>query len=162
MTSRTLNPWIALVVAVGGCLVLGSASGLLSNSGPSPWYDALVKSPLTPPAWVFGVVWPTLYALMGVSAWLIWRLPATPARGHALRLFIVQLTVNLAWSPVFFGTHMIGLSVIVIALLLALVALTLWRFWALSRMAAVLLLPYLAWTCYALYLDAYIWINNPA
>ena len=159
-TSRSLNPWLALSVTIGGCAILGALSGLLSNSGPGPWYDTLVKSPLTPPSWVFGIVWPILYVLMGVSAWLIWQLPRDPARSHALRLFVAQFLVNLAWSPVFFGAHLITLSVVLIAMLLTLVALTLWRFCALNRLAAALLLPYLGWITFALYLNAFIWVKN--
>jgi len=153
---------MVLALAVAGCVILGGLSGLLSGSGTSSWYDSLETSSLTPAPWVFGVIWPVLYALMGLSAWIIWRLPDDPARTHGLALFVVQFVVNLAWSPVFFGAQLVGLALMLAGLLFVLVALTIWRFYGLSRFAAVLLLPYLIWSGFAFYLTFFIWMNNPS
>jgi len=159
---RKINPWVALALFIVGCMALGSASGLLSNSGPGPWYDALEKSSLTPPSWVFGVVWPTLYLLMAVAVWMIWRLPDSTARTNALWLFAAQFLINLSWSPMFFGAQLILPSLIVIVVLFVVLALTIRRFHALETTAAVLLLPYLAWTGFAGYLELVIYLKNSA
>lgn len=157
---KAINPWVALALFIIGCMALGSTSGLLSNSGPSPWYDALQKSSLTPPSWVFGVVWPTLYLLMGIAVWMIWRLPESTARSNALWLFAAQFVINLSWSPLFFGAKLILPSLVVIAVLFIVLVLTIRRFYALHTAAAALLVPYLAWVGFASYLELVIYLKN--
>ncbi|MEX1147172.1 MAG: TspO/MBR family protein [Sphingomonadales bacterium] len=156
------NPpsWFVLVIALLICVGGGALSGLLSSSGPSPWYDSLMKSALTPPSWTFGVVWPVLYVMMAVAVWMVWMAPAGPDRHRALILFAVQLGVNFIWSPIFFGANLIGLSVLVIFLLVVLVILTIFSFARVRRTAALLLVPYLAWGIFAFYLSLIIWIRN--
>lgn len=159
-SGRTVPAWLGLLIALVICVGGGAISGLLSASGPSPWYDALEKSALTPPSWVFGVVWPVLYVLMAVAIWMVWRAPDQPARSRALILFAVQLLVNFIWSPVFFGAGLLGLSVLIIVALIVLVIMTISAFAKVNKTAAILLLPYLAWICFAAYLSLLIWIKN--
>ena len=114
-----------------------------------------------PPGWLFGPVWTTLYAMIGVSAWLVWRDHGTAAIRWALVLWVVQLVLNAAWSPVFFGAHRLGLAVaIIVAMWLAIVA-TIVAFWPLHRVAALSLVPYLAWVSFATALNVVIWRLNP-
>lgn len=129
---------------------------------PGAWYDTLEKPTWTPPGWAFPVVWTTLYALMGTAAWRVWRVGRdTPGRRTALGLFLVQLALNAAWTPVFFGAHQIlgGLAVIV-ALWLAIAA-TGVSFGRVDRLAGVLFVPYLAWVTLATALNLTIWRLNP-
>jgi tryptophan-rich sensory protein len=127
---------------------------------PGEWYAGLEKPVFNPPGWVFGPVWSVLYALMGISAWLVWRRVGFRGSGWALPLFLVQLALNAAWTPAFFGLHAPGLGLlIIIALWLAILA-TLLAFWKHSRAAALLLVPYLAWVSFATVLNASLWYLN--
>ncbi len=153
MTTRGRSV-LALAAFVLGCLAAGGLGAVLSGEmGGGEWYAALERPPLTPPSWVFGPVWTTLYVLMGVAAWLVWR--HYPCRGTlpALTLFFVQLALNVAWSPLFFGLHNPTAALVDLAALwVALVATTV-LFFRVSIAAGVLLLPYLVWTTFAAYLN---------
>ncbi len=158
--SRILARPVGLFILIIFCMAVGVLSSLISGSGPSPWYDALLKSPLNPPSWTFGVVWPCLYAFMGLSVWLIMRTPETPDRRLALILFWLQLAINFTWSWVFFDQHWLGWSVAHIGILWIVLALTIWRFSRIRPLAAWLLLPYLAWITFAGHLSYAIWDLN--
>jgi translocator protein len=115
----------------------------------------------TPPNWIFPVVWNALYALMGVSLWLLWdRSPESNGRQNALAFFWIQLLLNAAWSPMFFGAHQLLLALIIILLMIVAVGATIAASWQVSRVAALLLVPYLAWISYATWLNAGVWFLN--
>lgn len=143
--------WLALVAWVGLCVGVGILIGLLFK--PGPWYAALEKPSFNPPAWLFAPVWTILYIAMGVAAWRIWRLPATADRTQALRQFCIQLALNAAWSPTFFGAHSLAGGLAVITLMLFAIAITIQRFHPLDKVAAWLLAPYLAWVSFATLLN---------
>lgn len=167
------KPWWVQALVLVGFLVLtlgvGQLGGIATSIGQRDgWYDALAKPPLNPPAWVFGPVWTTLYVLMAVAAWRIWRQGCVaprigagpPTRNRALALWGVQLALNLGWSVVFFGLQspVAGLGVLLI-LLLVFSAAT-WDFWVRDRAAGLLMLPTLLWTAFAGYLNAGIIVVN--
>lgn len=145
--------WLALAGFVVGCEAAGLV-GLPFNTGSDGgWYDSLTKPSFNPPSWVFGPVWTTLYALMAVAAWRVWR-SADRRRRAALTLFAVQLVLNAAWSPLFFGAHRAGWALVdLCALWLALVA-TIASFARIDRLATALLVPYLGWVTFAGVLNA--------
>jgi len=152
--------WALLFVPA--IMLLGVLSGQLSGSGPdNPWFVALVKPALFPPPSLFGIVWSLLYGMMGFALAMIVAARGASLRGVAVMLFIVQLCINLAWSPVFFGAHQITTA---LALLIALdlaVLITFVLFWKVRILAGVLLLPYLAWIAFATYLTWEIRDANP-
>jgi benzodiazapine receptor len=144
-------------------VLLGSASGLLSGSGyGNAWFAALMKPFFMPPGWVFGVVWPILYLLLGISLAIVLAEPPSPRRKVALVLFFVQLALNFAWSPIFFAAHDIRLAKVVIFIMAALAAAAAGQFMRIRRAAGVLLIPYLAWLVFAATLNATIEQLNPA
>jgi tryptophan-rich sensory protein len=145
--------FIALVFAVAW---IASAVTLPAIPG---WYAELSKPSFTPPNQVFGPVWSILYLMMAVAGWLVWR-SRGPARNRALALFGVQLALNLAWSVLFFGLKLIGPALIEIFVLLAAISGTAVAAYRISRAAALLLVPYLAWVGYAAALNAAIWRLN--
>lgn len=150
---------LVLVFMIMGLLVVGAGIGIITNAGKEDWYDDLIKSPLTPPGWVFGVVWPALYVMIATSAWILWR---TPNRPPALvRLFWAQLLLNWGWSFVFFTFHQTALAFFWILGLAALVLYLIIRLWPLRSWAAGLLVPYVVWLGFAGYLSGYIWMFNP-
>ncbi len=145
---RGLAGW--LVLTIGG----GAVVGYLSNSGVSPWYAALDKPAWTPPPWVFGPVWTTLYALLGVAAWLVWSRTGQRLDAPAIRLFLVQLALNFAWSFLFFSLQQPGLALVEILVLWVSIAVTILVFSRTSTVASALLIPYLLWVSYAAALNA--------
>ena len=151
----------AWIVTVPLILLLGMASGWLSNSGyRNVWFDRLSMPPFMPPGWAFPVAWTILYVLMGVA---VGRVIAGngPARRAALTLFGLQLLLNLAWSPVFFGLHQARAGLIIIGAMIPLIAITTILFWRICRAAGALMVPYVAWLCFAALLNAAIVQLNP-
>lgn len=157
--SAPRSPRLALVGFVGLCLLVGATAGVVTAPAVAGWYPSLRHPPGTPPDWVFGPVWTTLYVAMGTAAWLVWR-QVGPTR--PLRLWGWQLAANAAWSPAFFGLHNPPLGMAILLVLIVLVAMTSWRFWRIRSVAGYLMAPYLAWCCYAAYLNAGIWWLNGA
>jgi len=146
--------WIILAEAVG------ALSGLISAAGMAMYAELVQKPPFSPPGWVFGLVWPILYALMGIGAARVWLSPATLARSRGLNLFIAQLIVNFFWSPIFFNTQAYGLALVWLLLLWALVLLMMLQFRKTDKAAAWLQLPYLLWLTFAAYLNWGVWQLN--
>jgi tryptophan-rich sensory protein len=153
----TRRSWAALA----GWVALSFAPAAIDAPFPAPaWYRQLRKPSWSPPAWVFGPVWTLLYTLMGIAAWLVAGGGRPGGRGMALGAFGAQLTLNAAWTPIFFGLRRPGLALAEIAATLAAVAVTVALFLRQRTLAGVLLLPYLAWTAFATLLNAEIWRRN--
>ena len=153
---------MALVGFVGLALLVGAADGALTAAAAGSWYLSLTPPPGTPPMALFRPAWTLLYLLIGTAAWLVWRQapPAGAPKRAALRLWGWQLLLNSAWTPAFFGLHSPGLALLAVLPLLGLVALTVRAFARIHRQAALLLLPYALWMCYAGYLNAgFFWLN---
>jgi benzodiazapine receptor len=157
------RPWgrIALVT-VPVMVLLGSASGWLSNSGfGNQWFDALAKPSFMPPGWLFGVAWTILYILLGLALAIALAEPPSPRRKLGLTLFFIQLGLNFAWSPIFFGLHQVALAKIIIYLIAVLAAAAAGQFLRLRRPAGLLMIPYLMWLIFAATLNATIENLNP-
>jgi translocator protein len=137
-----------------------AAIGAISTRNAPELYAGLVKPVWAPPSWLFGPVWTVLYLLMGVAAWLVWRRAGWAGAAGALTLFVTQLLCNAAWSWIFFTWRRGALALAVIVLLLVLIVATLLAFARVDRLAAVLLLPYLAWVTFATALTHSLWRAN--
>lgn len=148
---------IGLVAVTFGAAALGST---VTSSSLDGWYPTLTKPAWNPPNWIFGPVWTTLYLLMAIAAWLVYRRGGwRPARG-ALGLYGLQLALNVAWSAIFFGLRAPGLAFAEILLLWLAITATGFAFGMHSRVAALLLVPYLAWTSFAALLNFTLWRLN--
>ena len=158
------NPgeWARLAGCVVFCNAVGSLGALSTSEAVRTWYPTLREPALSPPPWVFGPVWTLLYTLMGVALWLLWRRRggARSLQRTALAWFAFQLTLNAAWSPVFFGAQNLGLALVVIVAMLAAIALTMWAARPVHPAVPWLLAPYLAWVAFATYLNAGYWALN--
>ena len=154
--------WKIAIVAVIVIEVLGGLSGYISNSGyGNAWFEKLQKPSFMPPGWLFGVVWPILYALIGVAFALIVSEAPSRRRDLGLTLFLVQLGLNFVWSPIFFAGHDITLANIVIFVMAAIAAVTARLVLKVRKAAGLLMIPYLAWLVFAATLNSTIGSLNP-
>lgn len=160
MGTLDTKTWLMLIVFLFLCLGAGSLAGFLTARGVREWYPHLRKPPGTPPNWVFGPVWTTLYVLMAIAAWLVWRDYGWRGGRPALFLFFAQLGLNMAWSGIFFGARLPGVAFAEIFLLWLAILFNILVFHWLTPLAALLLLPYLLWVTYAGYLNFGIWRLN--
>ncbi len=156
-----LNNFFKLVIAI----VVAELAGIIGSVFTAPsiptWYAELAKSALNPPAWIFGPAWTTLYFLMGVAAFLVWRRGLERKEVKtALTIFGGQLILNTIWSIIFFGLHNPFWALIEIIVLWLAILATILAFYKISRTAAYLLLPYILWVSFATYLNYSIWMLN--
>lgn len=151
---------IGLAAFILAAFSAGAIGSIFTASAIPTWYAALRKPPWTPPGWVFGPVWTTLYLMMGVAAWLVWRRGGCAANRTPLILFALQLAANALWSILFFGLHAPGAAFLEILILWSLILATALTFRRVSSLAAWLLLPYLAWVTYAATLNVGVWRLN--
>ncbi len=150
-----------LVSAIVICQLAGIIGSLFTVSSVSTWYQTLVRPALNPPSWVFGPVWITLYLLMGISLFLIWKKGWKKKNVRiAMSVFGVQLTLNALWSILFFGMQNPGLALINIALLWIGILASIILFYKISKPASYLLIPYILWVSFASYLNYAIWTLN--
>ena len=149
--------WKKLLLYTAIPLAVGGLSALLSGNMSAAYMD-YVRPPLSPPGWVFAVVWPILYALMGYASYLVVEAPGDKKK--PLTLYAVQLAVNFLWSIVFFRFGSVGGALILLTLLWGLVLLTIRSFADVSEKASDLLIPYILWLSFALYLNLGIFMLN--
>lgn len=147
-----------LLIFIVGTELVGALSGILAGNSFS-FYEELIKPPLSPPGWLFPVMWAILYALMGISAFMIYT-SDSKERCKALIIYGIQLFLNFMWSIVFFRFKMIGLSVAVILTLLALILVMMIKFYRIRSVSAYLNIPYLMWIIFASYLNIGILLLN--
>ncbi len=141
------------LVMVPAVLLLGFLGGQLGGDANSAWFQSLDKPAIFPPPVWFGIVWSILYVMLGFALALVCAAWGARGRTAAIALFLVQLAVNLAWTPVFFGQYQITAALILIAVLDVLVIITIALVWRVRKLAAVLMLPYLAWILFATVLN---------
>ena len=146
--------WILLAETAGGL------SGLLSRNGMKAYNATVLQPPLSPPMWVFPVVWTILFVLMGIGAARVSLAPQSAQRSRGLNLFIAQLVVNFFWSLIFFNAQNFALAFFWLLLLLALVLLMMLAFRQVDPLTAKLQVPYLLWLAFAAYLTAGVWYLN--
>lgn len=152
--------WAVLLGSIVICELAGIVPAILTAEDVATWYPTLVKPAFAPPSWLFGPVWTTLYLLMGVALYLVWRSDRGRLRRVALAAFGVQLVLNAAWSLVFFGSREIFGGLVVIIALLVSILVTIAAFARIDRRAAILLVPYLLWVGFATALNYELWRLN--
>lgn len=162
MPSKRSKDVYKLVVSIVACQCAGLIGSVFTRSAIPTWYATLQKPPFTPPNWLFLPAWVTLYVLMGISAFLIWRKGLDDRRIRtALIIFLIQLILNALWSIVFFGLESPLYGVIVIIALWVAILFTLLRFFKISKAAGILLIPYIIWVSFAAALNTSIFVLNP-
>ncbi|MBX3175798.1 MAG: tryptophan-rich sensory protein [Candidatus Hydrogenedentes bacterium] len=160
MGIRAIKNVGAFVLAQALCFGAAGIGSAFTASSVGTWYREIAKPDWTPPSWVFGPVWTVLYALMGVAAFLVWRTGRWSETRGALLTFLAQLALNTAWSIIFFGARNPGFAFLEILLLWIAIVATMVLFWRRSKIASLLLAPYLAWSSFAAFLNFTIWQMN--
>jgi len=159
--NERIRTGVKLVLFVAFCEMAGVVGAFFTTSSIPTWYAGLRKPELAPPNLVFGPVWTTLYGLMGVSLFLVWSKTRGKGFGRlAIAVFIMQLVLNVLWSYLFFGLQSPFLGVVEITILWLTIAATVAFFSRISRIAGLMLLPYLGWVSLAAYLNYMIFILN--
>jgi translocator protein len=141
-------------------LIIGAVAGIFTSKAIPVWYAALNRPSFSPPNWVFGPVWTTLYILMGFSLFLIWNQDKSKERNLAILTFIIQLVLNFAWSFIFFYFNRIGLALVEIILLWVSIIVMLIQFYKIKPVAAYINIPYLLWVSFASILNASYYLLN--
>ncbi|MCE2882148.1 MAG: tryptophan-rich sensory protein [Planctomycetaceae bacterium] len=148
-------------LACAGFVLLSMCAALAAAFWPvDAWYASIAKPSWNPPNWVFGPVWTTLYIMIGVAAWRLWRTGALARDRATLAVLVAQWVLNFAWSGFFFGMRAPGAALVEIICLLALIAVLIVRAWRHDRVAAALLVPYILWVAFATALNAALWRLN--
>ena len=143
------------------CFGVAALGGISTVAGVRDWYPGLSKPPWTPPSWAFGPIWTVLYAAMAVAIWDVLRLNQWREARAAAALFAVQLAMNAAWSPMFFAWHQTAAGLAILTLLWAAILVCIVVYRPLSRLGALLMVPYLGWVSVAWTLNAWIyWFNE--
>ncbi|MFW5924396.1 MAG: TspO/MBR family protein [archaeon] len=157
------RPWTSLVVAVVATELVGASGAIFTSQGLESWYPALERPEFAPQNWVFAPVWTTLFLLMGVAVWLVWREASgdhSRAARFAIGVFAAHFVVNVAWSAVFFGQQSLSGGLVVIGVLWLAIVATILAFGRVDRRAGLLLVPYLLWVSFASYLNYAFWTLN--
>ena len=147
---------VSLLLPLG----IGAIAGLFTAKAIPGWYALLNKPSFNPPNWVFGPVWTTLYIILGISLFLIWKLESGKERNQAILIFFVQLLLNFGWSFFFFYFKMIGVALVEIIVLALSIVVMIYRFYKLKPLAAFINIPYLLWVTFASVLNAAYFILN--
>ncbi len=149
-----------VLTLLGSVLLVFTTAAFGAIFGPGEWYAELNKPAWNPPNWIFGPVWTTLYLCMAIAAWLIYRRRYAHHADLALSVYGLQLVLNAIWTCLFFGWHRMGLAFAEILLLEALIGVCIVLFWPISRVAALLFVPYFAWVGFAAFLNFTLWRMN--
>jgi tryptophan-rich sensory protein len=151
---------IKLIVSLFLPLSVGAIAGMFTSQAVPTWYASLNRPFFSPPNWVFGPVWTTLYILLGISFFLIWKEKASKVRDLAIWVFLIQMLLNFAWSFLFFYFNLIGVALIEIILLWISIALMIYLFYKIKPVTAYMNIPYLLWVSFATILNAgYYFLN---
>lgn len=155
-----MRSFLSLVLVILVLEAIGGLIGYGTRDGINGWYQSADRSRLTPPDWVFGAMWPSLYLLLSIALWSLWGRRGDPHCRKALVALAAQMPVNWAWNPVFFNLQGLWASVAMILMMIAATAYAIFKAWRGYRPAAWLILPYMAWISFALYLSSYIALKN--
>ena len=151
---------VKLIVSIAVPFLVGFTASLFTITGVNSWYQAIQKPSWNPPNWIFAPVWTTLYVLMGIAFFLIWRSTDEKQKRTAIILFIIQLVANFLWSFIFFDQHQVSLAFAEIIILWLLILVTIFSFARINKVAAWLLVPYISWVSFAAILNYTIWQLN--
>lgn len=152
--------YISLIMWIAVLVLIGSLIGFLTKTEVTTWYSTLNRSSLTPPNYVFPIVWTLLYSMIAACGWIIWRASSLPKLMLIKCLYVIQLILNWSWTPLFFHYHLIDFSLVCLLVMNIVVAMIIYLGYTKLRSVSLLMIPYLLWILLATYLNFYIWQYN--
>ena len=152
------NKYISLIGFIIITFIASAIGGLITRMSKEPWYSNINKPSFNPPDWVFAPVWTTLYILMAIAIWLIWTNPKSTKK--IFYIYFVLLFVNATWSVIFFSFHQIFLALINIVLIIFFIIWLIKLYFPINKLSVYLMIPYLAWCCYAFILNLNLYLLN--
>ncbi len=152
--------FVSLIVWISALISIGWIIGFFTKNSVNTWYPTLVRSPLTPPNYVFGPVWTVLYTMIAMAGWLIWRSDDQKTIQTIKTLYILQLILNWSWTPIFFTYHLTGAALVCLAVIIVSIALIIVKTYQNMPKVALFLIPYFFWLLLACHLNFYIWLHN--
>ena len=152
------NKFLSLILFFIITFSASFTGGLVTISFKEPWYSSLVKSSYNPPDWIFAPVWTTLYIMMTLAIWFFWHSKKKDV--NTIYIYFIHIVLNATWSIVFFGLHQILLALIVLVILIILIIILIIKFKRVNYVSTYLMIPYLLWSCYALFLNFNLYILN--
>ncbi len=156
-----MNNTTKLIISIALPVAVGATSGFFTATGVDSWYQTINKPSWNPPGWIFGPVWTTLYVMMGIALFLVWKSNTNEAlKKTAITLFAVQMVLNFFWSFIFFKQEQPGWALVEIIVLWVAILLTIFAFAKVNKTAAWLLVPYISWVSFATILNYTIWKLN--
>ena len=157
-----MNNTLKLIIAIAIPVAVGGISGFFTATGVDSWYQTINKPSWNPPGWIFGPVWTTLYVMMGIALYLVWKSNASEGvKKNAVTIFAIQLILNFFWSFIFFDQQQPGWALVEIIIMWIAILLTIFAFAKVNKTAAWLLVPYISWVSFATILNYTIWkLNN--
>lgn len=158
-----MNNAVKLIISIVIPVAVGATAGFFTATGVDSWYQTINKPSWNPPSWIFAPVWTTLYVMMGIALYLVWKSDSSDnLKKTAISLFAVQLILNFFWSFIFFNQQQPGWALVEIIAMWVFILLTIFAFAQVSKPAAWLLVPYISWVSFATILNYTIWeLNAP-
>lgn len=156
-----MNNTVKLIISIAIPVLIGGLSGFFTASGVDSWYQTIQKPSWNPPGWIFAPVWTTLYVMIGISLFLVWKADVTKElKQKAIILFCIQLVLNFFWSLIFFSLQQPGWALVEIIVMWIFILLTILAFAPINKIAAWLLVPYISWVSFATILNYTLWKLN--
>ena len=154
----TKNKYLSLFFILLITFAASAIGGFTTSSFKEPWYSQIILPSFNPPSWVFAPVWTTLYLMMTLAIWFYWH--SKNREMNTVYIYFIHIVFNTTWSIVFFGLHQIFLALIVLMILIILIIILILRFKRVNYVSSYLMIPYLLWSCYALFLNFNLYILN--
>ena len=154
LKNKFISFFLFLIITFSASFV----GGMVTIRFKEPWYSQLIKSNFNPPDWVFAPVWTTLYLMMTLAIWFYWH--SKNREMNTLYIYFIHIVFNTTWSIIFFGLHQILLALIVLVILIILIIILIIKFKRVNYVSTYLMIPYLLWSCYALFLNFNLLILN--
>ena len=154
LKNKFISFFLFLIITFSASFV----GGMVTIRFKEPWYSQLIKSNFNPPDWVFAPVWTTLYLMMTLAIWFYWH--SKNREMNTLYIYFIHIVFNTTWSIIFFGLHQILLALIVLVILIILIIILIIKFKRVNYVSTYLMIPYLLWSCYALFLNFNLFILN--
>ena len=154
LKNKLISFFLFFVITYSASLI----GGMATINFKEPWYSQLIKSSYNPPDWVFAPIWTTLYLMMTLAIWFYWH--SKNREMNTVYIYFIHIVFNTTWSIVFFGLHQIFLALIVLMILIVLIIILILKFKRVNYVSSYLMIPYLLWSCYALFLNLNLYILN--